>query len=212
MFTLSKQDFDNLKPRNGIVVVEIDRVFHTKTDLVKLVANSNYSMAQNAVKHGVVVKVPDKNTPEGFSGKQYVPLIKKGDIVHFDYTLGLNVLLSGQGVGTNNDNLLSVEGKRYLLVPYSMCFYFEREGQTKSLNGYVIASKVKRKVNVFEMEEPDLFVCEMECTEAIFDRQATIPKKGDKFYYDGSAVPTEPEYLGEKQLFRLWPFNIYATK
>jgi hypothetical protein len=211
MFTLSKEEFNKLQPRNGIIVVEIEGLYHKQSEGINLTVSSDYAMAQNAIKHGIVVKVSPSNNPEGFSGKQYVPLLQKGDIVHFDYTIGMNILLSNRGQSTSNDNLLAVEDKRYVLVPYSLCFYRERNGEPLSLNGYVIASKIPSKKGLYEIEEPELMHCEMDSTEAIFDRPTIIPKKGQCFYYDGTPVPTEPEYIGKKQLFKLFPYNIYAT-
>jgi len=188
MYTVSEEEFELIKPRNGIIIVEVGAVRNAKTESgILLTAATDYTMAQTAIKQGVVAKVSDESE------------LMVGDMLHFDYMIGMNIQLKEKGLATSNDNLMLVGDKKYFLVPMSQSYYYVRNGEKKALNHFLIASKV----------DGDMFTCEI-----VSDRDygLQIPKIGQRFLYNGTAAPTEPNYLAKEVLYRVSPKNIYAIE
>lgn len=188
MYTITQDQFNVLKSRNGIVIVEVEAVRNAVSDKgTIIVANTDYTMAQTATKKGVVAKAPQNSE------------LKEGDVVHFDYMIAMNIMLNDKGIQASNDSLLRVGEKKYFIIPQNQIYYYNRNGQKHALNGLVIASKV----------DEDIFECQITS-----DRLDGLkkPKERQRFLYNGTPVPTEPEYLSKEVLYRISPKYIYAIE
>lgn len=137
--------------------------------------------AKQSVRRGVIVKSPEKGstTKNWDFSCEFDGL--PGDEVWFDSTYTRNFLTEGQG-GFEKD------GKKYVLVPAECIYAAKRNGEIKSMNGYIIGKVLPndRKFGSIFMLDSDVERVQVEIPPAKMPKYAnsevwtnTEVKKGD---------------------------------
>lgn len=243
----TEEEFQNFQPENNWVLIkpqlgnqEIKINQGEKTEF-SIHLDITFHREKHAPVTGEVIRTPKKlkygkKVPESMDWKTNMEL-KEGDQVVYHYLAAINALgpLVGEQAseGTDFRNII-YNGEIYFLIKYDQIFVARRneEGQEKvvMLNGYVLASPMKRKLKKTKFSLPDnlrnqnsLVFAKIEYTgtpnKQYLKNDGSLPPDGDDVYPGDfivmekvSDLPLEygdhKSFEGDKEFFRMQRYQV----